>query len=182
MRPAFFLTSLTALILAGCEDVNPPSRPPMAPPGIMIPTAEKPTTPPPPPAQKPAQMSAQPPGGAPSAQQPGRAQGPPPSGQATQRAVADVGVGQKGHYGQGIITTPLDAIWRTDEALAFRVKIKHALDLYKATNDGRGPATHEEFMEKIIRENQIRLPDLPPGHRYKYDPKLGELMVERPAQ
>jgi len=52
--------------------------------------------------------------------------------------------------------------------------------LYKAMN-GHAPKTHEEFMEKIIKENRIQLPELPPGHRYRYYPEQEELMVEHPA-
>ncbi len=33
-------------------------------------------------------------------------------------------------------------------------------------------------MQRIIKENMIKLPDLPPGDRYVYDPKREELMVE----
>ena len=35
-------------------------------------------------------------------------------------------------------------------------------------------------MEKIIKANQIKLPDLPEGDRYQYDPKTEQLMVESP--
>jgi hypothetical protein len=55
------------------------------------------------------------------------------------------------------------------------------MDVYKALDpNGRGPKTHEEFMEKIIRANDIKLPELPSGHRYVYDPVQGELLVEQP--
>jgi hypothetical protein len=36
-------------------------------------------------------------------------------------------------------------------------------------------------MEKIIKANRIRLPALPQGQRYVYDPKQEQLMVEKPA-
>ena len=36
-------------------------------------------------------------------------------------------------------------------------------------------------MQKIIKENQIKLPELPFGQRYVYDPKKEQLMVEKPA-
>ena len=54
-------------------------------------------------------------------------------------------------------------------------------ELFKAT-EGRTPKSHEEFMEKIIKANHIHLPTLPEGHRYVYDPKQEQLMVEQPAQ
>ena len=52
-----------------------------------------------------------------------------------------------------------------------------ALALYKAEHDGRGPATHEEYMEKIIKKNRIKLPELPAGQEYLYDPPSEKLRV-----
>ena len=52
--------------------------------------------------------------------------------------------------------------------------------LFKAT-EGRAPKTHEEFMERIIKAGTIKLPELPEGHRYRYDPQTEQLMVEQPA-
>jgi len=46
--------------------------------------------------------------------------------------------------------------------------IKHATDLYQATN-GEYPKTHQEFMDKIIKENNIALPTLPYYQEYSYD-------------
>jgi len=176
MRVVLTITSVIALMLSGCGDLSPPSRPPLAPPGIAIPTPDKPAPPPAPPGVQPA-PAATPLTPAPA----GQPQSPPAPAPGTERTQAAVGMGQKGHYAPGLITTPLDAIWRTREKVTLD-NIKHAVDLYKAgTPDGRGPATHEEFMEKIIKANQIRLPDLPPGQRYVYDPKQEQLMVERPA-
>ena len=37
-------------------------------------------------------------------------------------------------------------------------------------------------MEKIIKAGGIRLPPLPPGHRYVYDPATEQLLVEQPRQ
>lgn len=100
----------------------------------------------------------------------------------TIREKAEVGVGAKGHgYGQGLVSTPAGAFFRTKERLAFDIQIKHAMNLFKAM-ENRAPKSHEEFMEKIIRANHIALPELPEGHRYVYDPKTEELMVEKPAE
>jgi hypothetical protein len=98
---------------------------------------------------------------------------------------AEVGVGQKGRdYGGGAlmkpITTPASAYWRAQERITFD-QIQHSMDLYKAAN-GSAPKTQEEFMEKIIKENMLKLPQLPPGQRYVYLPDKEELMVEHPAQ
>ena len=52
---------------------------------------------------------------------------------------------------------------------------------FKAVND-RDPESHEEFMDKIIKENAIQLPGLFDGERYEYDPDTAELMVVRPKK
>ena len=54
---------------------------------------------------------------------------------------------------------------------------KQALSLYNATN-GFYPKTHDEFMEKIIQANQIKLPELDEGEEYLYDPSDHELKVQ----
>lgn len=95
---------------------------------------------------------------------------------------AEVGVGQKGRsldeY-EGVVVTPVKTLFAFRERAVFEIQVPHALNLFNAT-EGRMPKTHEEFMEKIIKANQIPLPELPPNHRYKWDPELKELMVERP--
>jgi hypothetical protein len=114
-------------------------------------------------------------GVAPASQPSPPASAPPPA------VKADAGVGAKGRgYGPGIITTPVATYFRAKEQIAFRIQIPDAMRLYKATN-GSAPKTHEEFMEKIIKDNRIALPELPPGHRYRYYPEQEELMVEQPA-
>lgn len=47
--------------------------------------------------------------------------------------------------------------------------IRHAVDLYEATNS-RYPKTQDEFMREIIQANDIKLPELPDGYEYFYDP------------
>ncbi|MGQ9576696.1 MAG: hypothetical protein ACUVUC_15420 [Thermoguttaceae bacterium] len=107
---------------------------------------------------------------------------PPPPAPPPSYQKADVGVGVKGRgYGGGLITEPVSQYFRLRESIAFRIQIPHAMQLYKATN-GSAPRTHEEFMEKIIKENGIRLPDLEPDERYVYDPQREELMVEHPGR
>ncbi len=96
------------------------------------------------------------------------------------REKAQVGVGEKGRdIGAGIISTPIKAYFSAKQQITFNIQIPHAMNLYKATN-GRAPNTHEEFMSKIIKANFIQLPQLPPGHKYVYDPKKEDLMVEHP--
>ena len=52
--------------------------------------------------------------------------------------------------------------------------------MYKAIND-KPPKTHDEFMEKIIKENEIALPELPYGKTYLFDSEKGELMIQSGA-
>jgi hypothetical protein len=96
------------------------------------------------------------------------------------REQAKVGAGRKGHYSPGIITTPLSTYWRMQERIEYDAKVKYGLKLYKAEH-GRFPKTMEEFEEKILKPGQVKLPELPEGHRYVYDPEKGELLVEHPG-
>ena len=108
------------------------------------------------------------------------AQPAPDQPAAPTRVKAAVGVGAKGHdYGEGIVATPIAAYFSAKERIAFDIQIPQAMQVYKATHDGHGPKTHEEFMKDIIQENRVVLPALRPGDRYLYDPAQEELMVEK---
>ena len=97
------------------------------------------------------------------------------------RVKAEVGMGMKGHdYGGGLIAVVAASLWRTKERVALDM-IVHNMDLYKADHDGKGPKTHDEFMQKIIKEGDIKLPELPPGQSYRYDPDTEQLMILKPA-
>lgn len=92
---------------------------------------------------------------------------------------AQPGVTGKGNYGgAGMVTTPISVYFQAQERLIYD-SVTYAVKLFEAEH-GYKPKTEEEFMKKIIEANQIRLPQLPPGSKYKYDPTKGELMVERP--
>jgi hypothetical protein len=94
---------------------------------------------------------------------------------------AKVGVGKKGRYeGSGLVVTPLKAYFRSKERMAYDIQVPQALQLYQATN-GHYPKTQEEFDTHILEANNIKLPELPPGHRYIYDPQSHQLMVGQPA-
>lgn len=96
------------------------------------------------------------------------------------REEAKVGVGKRGRgYEPGLVTTPVAAYFGARERIVFEIQIPQAMKLYKAEHE-RGPKTQEEFMQKIVKEQGVRLPDLPDGHRYIYDPATEQLMVERP--
>jgi hypothetical protein len=181
--------------IVGCGDLPPveetasgpaaPAAPTPAPPGDPneTPPAEDPALATTPAVQPPA---AQTPAAAPAENMPAAAPGEPsaPEGAATNDTVAGVGVGKKGqnYGGPGIVTTPVEAYFRAEERIAFEVQIPKAMQLYKAEHNNKGPKTHEEYMNIIIKENGVQLPELPAGEEYLYDPKTEQLLVKRPAQ
>lgn len=98
----------------------------------------------------------------------------------TIRIKAQPGVSGKGEYDAWIATTPLWANFSLKEQMIFEFQIPKAVQLFESLRN-RKPASHQEFMHEIIMKSNIRLPTLPPDHRYIYDPQTGELMVEKPA-
>lgn len=153
----------TMVTLVGC-------LPSLAPPNAAnnsgpTPTSANPSTPPP----QTSTMAAQPQPLAPAE---------------TQFVPAQAGVGQQGRSldaHEGMIVTPVKAYFASKERVFFDVELPKSLQLYAAqTPDGQGPKSHDEFMREVIDANNYRLPQLPPGHRYQFDPKTQQLMVERP--
>jgi hypothetical protein len=65
------------------------------------------------------------------------------------------------------ITAPVMAYGPMVESL-MKSEVKHAVDLFEAA-EGRYPKDYDEFMQRIIKENNIRLPVLPFGNKYQYD-------------
>jgi hypothetical protein len=60
--------------------------------------------------------------------------------------------------------------------------IKHTVDLYQAET-GEYPKSHAEFMEQIIKKNNIALPTLPYYQEYSYDVATHQLnIIEYPAK
>ncbi len=96
---------------------------------------------------------------------------------------AEVGVGIKGQSlknetGIGkIIAQPAITLFLVKEKIPFEIEIPAAMNLFKAS-EGRAPSTHEEFMEKIIKFNRIKLPKLPEGQEYQYRPEEEQLWVQ----
>ena len=91
---------------------------------------------------------------------------------------ADVGAGKKGRgYGGDPITEPAKQYFAIRERAVFQIQIPQALNMYKALN-GKLPKDHEEFMSKVIKENNISLPELPEGKKYLFDADKGELMIQ----
>ena len=197
----WFYSILAILVLAGCERESESSRPASKPAPLVNnftsmgvdDSAPKSNPPPQPAAAQQATNNAQSQSNAPpqpvANPSPSVGNNPPPQPVAadqtpgTTQKPAEVGVGKKGRgYGKGVVATPAATLWAVKERLTFEVLIPQAMNLFKAGNDNKGPKSHEEFMEKIIKENNIKLPELPEGDRYVYDPKTEQLMVESPVK
>ena len=78
------------------------------------------------------------------------------------------------------ITAPLSAYGPMMERIS-TVEITHAVNLFHAENE-RYPKDLDEFMEKIVKPNNIRLPVLPYKGRYEYDVGKHELLIVRDAE
>ena len=112
---------------------------------------------------------------------------PPPTVQAPAESVkAQVGVGIKGRSLDGetgigkMISAPAATLFNVKEKVVFEIQLPQALNLFRAS-EGRLPKSHDEYMEKIVKANQIKLPELPPGMVYRFNTELGELWVDPPA-
>lgn len=86
----------------------------------------------------------------------------------------------KGKYTVDIALTPVSAYFTVKDQVVFQFQIPKALEYYELAN-GRKPRTYEEFHREVIEKNRIQLPELPPTHRYFYDPDTAALLVEHPA-
>jgi hypothetical protein len=102
------------------------------------------------------------------------------------RIPAEPGVWEQGRSLQGetgvggMIVQPARTLFAVKERLTFDM-VKANLDRFQAL-EGRTPNSHDEFMQKIVKEGGIKLPRLPEGQRFVYDPERKELMVEGPAR
>ncbi len=92
---------------------------------------------------------------------------------------AKAGDGVKGSgYGGGIITEPVSVYFKARQKITYDVQIPHGLKNFRALHD-RYPKDLKEFTEQILKPARIKLPELPAGRVYVYDPKKGELLVGR---
>ena len=108
-----------------------------------------------------------------------------PSGEnATEQVSAKAGVGKQGQSlknDTGVFVEAAKAYFNVRQRAVFEIQIPEALKLFEAT-EGRKPNSHDEFMQKVINANSIKLPNLPANNKYVYDVERGELMVEKPAK
>ena len=172
MRASWILTALLGCYLTGCADIFE------AKPAATEQTAESDS------------ITAANPGAGEQTQTQSPPQKPPtlkPLESGTQRVKAEAGVAAAGRSLDNetgvarVVVEPVKSLFAFKENAVFKIQIPQAMQLFKAT-EGNFPQSHEEFMTKIVRANKLRLPDLPAGHTYVYDPNRGELMVERPAK
>ncbi|MFK7820560.1 MAG: hypothetical protein AB8G99_17705 [Planctomycetaceae bacterium] len=82
----------------------------------------------------------------------------------------------KGSYSNPI-TGALEMYGPTVERMA-KMKIESAVRNFQALN-GYYPRDYEEFMERIIKQNHIKLPVLPRQMEYQYDVENHKLVVVR---
>jgi hypothetical protein len=101
---------------------------------------------------------------------------------------ADVGVGKQGRKTienakaggiKRMIAQPAASLFAFRQAAVFKIQVPQAMNLYRASN-GYFPKTHDDFMQ-LMKEQMIRLPELPFGQTYEYDAESSQLMVNRPA-
>lgn len=78
------------------------------------------------------------------------------------------------------ITGPL-AVLKNAQLQIPQLAIEHALNLFQAS-EGRFPESHSEFMQRIITENQIRLPELAADLKYEYDVGNHRLVIVRSTE
>ena len=93
-----------------------------------------------------------------------------------ERVVAEAGVGLKGRGLKG----PTKVLRMKEQELIFGQAI-YAVKFYKAEH-GTIPQSHDEYLEKIIKKNNLKLPQLPEGHTYIWIAEEETLYVERPKQ
>jgi hypothetical protein len=182
MMKRFSAFLATWVFCAGCGSYEPAQPPPSSPPAAQ-PSAAAPSSPEPVSSsaapESPAVEDKTPANAAAAGAKEATAESAMQRRPGTELKKAQQGVGEKGHYEEGIITTPVSVFFSAQERIAFEIQIPHDMQIFKAL-ENRPPKDQAEFMQKIIKANGIRLPELPPGHRYIYNPKTEQLMVEYP--
>ena len=73
------------------------------------------------------------------------------------------------------ITAPLEAYQPLKEKVSM-IPVIQGIQVFNAM-EGRFPKDHAEFMEKVIKQNGIKLPVLPAGKKYEYDVEKHELVI-----
>jgi len=102
----------------------------------------------------------------------------------TEMVEAKAGVGEKGKgkadtsVGE-MMLVPVNTYFSAQERIAFAA-FTNELKTRTALNDGKGPQSLDELMEKVIKPARIQLPKLPEGHSYAWNAEEQKLMVKKP--
>lgn len=89
----------------------------------------------------------------------------------------EVSSGKLEKYGDPVLG-PLRAYGPIMEQIS-TLAIDQHLAVFNALHE-RYPKDHEEFMEEIIRKNNVELPVLPARHTYQYDVANHKLIIVKP--
>lgn len=99
-----------------------------------------------------------------------------------ERLKAGKGVGAKGRsldeY-EGVYVTPAKAYFAAKERIVFEIQFPSQYQIYKAMSEDV-PKDFADLKVKVLDAYQIKLPDLPMGHKYVWDAATEQLLVERP--
>ena len=88
--------------------------------------------------------------------------------------------GQQNLPPAGPVTVPLGTLFSLRDRIAFEILIPKTLQDH-LEKTGERPDDQQQFMKDIIAAYHIRLPALPAGHRYVYDPVKHDLTVVKDA-
>ncbi len=103
---------------------------------------------------------------------------PPVTSQPRDFQAKDGKKGKKSRSGGGSLGAILSTKFTAVNKLT-KIQYTQAMNFYLA-GKGHYPKTHEEFMEKIIKFNKVKLPKLESGVEYIYDPEDHQLKIHRP--
>ena len=109
---------------------------------------------------------------------------PQPEDPNLERLKAGKGVGAKGRsldeY-EGVYVTPAKALFSAKERIFYEIEFKKNYQLYNATTEDI-PKDFEDLKAKVLDPYGLtaKMPALPEGHKYVWDPTIQELLVERP--
>ena len=109
---------------------------------------------------------------------------PQPDDPNLERLKAGKGVGQKGRsldQYEGVIVTPVKALFTAKERIFYEIEFKKNYQLYNAMTEDI-PKDFDDLKAKVLDPYGLtaKMPKLPPGHKYVWDPTIQELLVERP--
>lgn len=166
-------TLLLVIVLSGCDQPAPVAGP--------APPAGPPGPPPAPPETKVGVYA----GGLDDLAARPSAPAPPPPPQ-TEIVKAEAGVGAKGQSlanVEGLVVTPVKLFFLGPQKVFFEIEFPANYKTWEASAE-RTPKDFDELKAQFLEPLGLtkKLPVLPAGHKYVWDPEKKELGVERPVQ